>query len=254
MFSGIKGDYLVDMTSRVVDFLVGAVIGWKRNEAIGERLPQWYDMGSTATPGRLPSVVCRSAGAVPCPGPPPRPPMRRAAIQAVRSVRRPSLRKHGLAYRALHAHHKVHHRASPVLLASSMQFRAITGALVAAAVASGAFYAYNGNQSTSKAPSPADHARALSTSASSAAPEHTRRALVVGQGELYTGTITGTGPISKDTDESGRKVLEMLDPEQATAKLRKNEESWLVGRGQGVVRYDVVQSKLFSLFSVVYFT
>jgi pyruvate dehydrogenase phosphatase len=166
-------------------------------------------------------------------------------------VRRPSLRKHGLAYRALHAHHKVHHRASPVLLASSMQFRAITGALVAAAVASGAFYAYNGNQSTSKTPSPADHARALSTSASSAAPEHTRRALVVGQGELYTGTITGTGPISKDTDESGRKVLEMLDPEQATAKLRKNEESWLVGRGQGVVRY--VQSKLLSPSSVMDF-
>jgi pyruvate dehydrogenase phosphatase len=211
------------------------------SEAIGERLPQWYDMGSTATSARLYRVALLE----PRLGPLPRPPMRRAAVQAVRSVRRPCLRKYGLAYRALHVHHhhKVHHRASPVLLASSMQFRAITGALVAAAVASGAFYAYNGNQSASKAPSPADHARALSTSASSAAPEHTRRALVVGQGELYTGTITGTGPISKDTDESGRKVLEMLDPDQATAKLRKNEESWLVGRGQGVVRYDVVQSK-----------
>jgi pyruvate dehydrogenase phosphatase len=33
----------------------------------------------------------------------------------------------------------------------------------------------------------------------------------------------------------------MLTPEQATQKLRKNEESWLVGRGKGVVRYDVVQ-------------
>jgi hypothetical protein len=60
MFSGIKGDYLVavaDMTSRVVDFLAGTVIGWKRSEAIGERLPQWYDMGSTATSGRLSCVA-----------------------------------------------------------------------------------------------------------------------------------------------------------------------------------------------------
>jgi pyruvate dehydrogenase phosphatase len=119
-----------------------------------------------------------------------------------------------------------------------MQFRAITGALVAAAAASGAFYAYNGNKSTSYSHSPADQARNLTSATNS---EPTRKALVVGPGELYTGTITGSGPISKDTDDYGRKVLEMLDPDQATAKLRKNEESWLVGRGQGVVRYDVVQ-------------
>ncbi|CAA9964357.1 hypothetical protein CFE70_006979 [Pyrenophora teres f. teres 0-1] len=119
-----------------------------------------------------------------------------------------------------------------------MQFRALTGALVAAAVASGAFYAYNGNQATGHTHSPADQARNLSSALSS---EPTRKALVVGPSELYTGTITGSGPISKETDDYGRKVLEMLDPDQTTAKLRKNEESWLVGRGQGVVRYDVVQ-------------
>lgn len=177
--------------------------------------------------------------------------MRRAALQAFRSARRPVLRKlarssNGLGFRA-HLHHHVRPRALPVVvLSSSMQFRAITGALVAAAVASGAFYAYNGNQSTAHTPSPVDHARSLSTAAATSEP--TRKALVVGAGELYTGTITGSGPISKDTDESGRKVLEMLSPEQATAKLRKNEESWLVGRGQGVVRYDVVQSKFSPFF------
>jgi pyruvate dehydrogenase phosphatase len=58
---------------------------------------------------------------------------------------------------------------------------------------------------------------------------------------LYTGAIIGDGPISKDTDDSGRKVLEMMSPDQVTQKLRKNEESYIVGRGQGVVRYDVVQ-------------
>jgi pyruvate dehydrogenase phosphatase len=122
-----------------------------------------------------------------------------------------------------------------------MQFRALTGALVAAAVASGAFYAYNGNQSAAST-SPVDQARSLSSSATLANGEPTRKALVVGpSSELYTGTITGSGPLAKETDDYGRKVLEMLDPEQTTAKLRKNEESWLVGRGQGVVRYDVVQ-------------
>ncbi|KAA8619530.1 protein phophatase 2C family protein [Pyrenophora tritici-repentis] len=171
----------------------------------------------------------------------------RAAFQVLRSARRPCLRKltrgrvggfapsNGLTIRT---HHHLRQRAPSIVLASSMQFRALTGALVAAAVASGAFYAYNGNRTTGHTHSPADQARNLSSALSE---EPTRKALVVGPSELYTGTITGSGPISKETDDYGRKVLEMLDPDQATAKLRKNEESWLVGRGQGVVRYDVVQ-------------
>jgi pyruvate dehydrogenase phosphatase len=171
--------------------------------------------------------------------------MRRAAFQVFRSARRPvCLRKlarsrtgvfapsNGLIFRANHV------RPRPEILTSSMQLRAITGALVAAAVASGAYYAYNGNQSRSHSTSPADQARNLTTVTNT---EPTRKALVVGPSELYTGTITGSEPLAKETDDFGRKVLEMLDPDQATAKLRKNEESWLVGRGQGVVRYDVVQ-------------
>jgi len=64
---------------------------------------------------------------------------------------------------------------------------------------------------------------------------------VVGADELHTGTWVGDGPISKTTDDNGRRVLEMLTPEQATQKLRKNEQSFYVNRGQGVVRYDLVQ-------------
>ena len=71
--------------------------------------------------------------------------------------------------------------------------------------------------------------------------EPTRKAVVVTADSIYTGAIEGDEPISKYTDDSGRKVLEMLTPEQATQKLRRNEESFFVGRGQGVVRYDVVQ-------------
>jgi pyruvate dehydrogenase phosphatase len=72
-------------------------------------------------------------------------------------------------------------------------------------------------------------------------PEAVRKALIVEQGQLFTASIPADQPISKETDYSGRKVLEMLTPEQASAKLRTNEESYLVGRGEGVVRYDVVQ-------------
>lgn len=173
--------------------------------------------------------------------------MRRAALQAFRSARRPCLRKFARSRtvtfppsNGLGPRHFSRPRASLPVLASSMQLRTFTGALVAAAVASGAFYAYRGNPPASTA-STAEQRR----SASSDAVEPTRRALVVDQGSLYTGTITGSGPLSKETDDYGRKVLEMLTPEQATAKLRKNEESWLVGRGAGVVRYDVVQSMFF---------
>ncbi|KAF1960315.1 phophatase 2C family protein-like protein [Byssothecium circinans] len=169
--------------------------------------------------------------------------MRRAALQAFRSTRRPCLRKllRGRAVTFVPSHalgqrHLSRQRASSTVLTSSMQLRSFTGALVAAAVASGAFYAYRGTQ-TVTTPLTAEQVRSASTDAA----EPTRRALVVDQGSLYTGTISGSGPLSKETDDAGRKVLEMLTPEQATAKLRKNEESWSVGRGQGVVRYDVVQ-------------
>ena len=140
-----------------------------------------------------------------------------------------------------------------------MHIRTFSVALVGAAVASGAWYYRTAQQHHAKEAStfaspqagntPLTAPDAYSNSAA-ASPSHptaeeaaasTRRALVVEQGQIYSGTIVGEGPLSKDTDDYGRKVLEMMTPEQATQKLRKNEESWLVGRGRGVVRYDVVQ-------------
>src|SRR5579859_3177854 len=38
-----------------------------------------------------------------------------------------------------------------------------------------------------------------------------------------------------------KKVLQLLTPEEVTFKLRSNEESYLVSRGNGVYRYDVNQ-------------
>ena len=68
-----------------------------------------------------------------------------------------------------------------------------------------------------------------------------RRALVVESDQFYTHDIAPDVPLSKQSDNQGEQTLEMLTPEQATQKLRRNEESFLVGRGKGVVRYDLVQ-------------
>ena len=73
------------------------------------------------------------------------------------------------------------------------------------------------------------------------APQSQRKALVVEDDQFYTHDISDDAPLSKETGTQGQQQLEMLTPEQATEKLRKSEESYLVGRGKGVVRYDVVQ-------------
>ncbi|TKA75787.1 hypothetical protein B0A49_03294 [Cryomyces minteri] len=149
-----------------------------------------------------------------------------------------------------------------------MRLRRVSVAVVTTLVGGGAFYAYRGSPSkvsegsvgatfaggSPVAQSVGQNRSFSTTSAFAASPqaspsgalpktaaEPARRALIVEQGELYTGTIDGDGPLSKETDDYGRKVLEMMTPEQATQKLRTNEQSYLVGRGKGVVRYDVVQ-------------
>lgn len=124
---------------------------------------------------------------------------------------------------------------------SSMYIRRFSVALASSLVGYGAWYTYKGNGTdVINGPQAYSGSRTLSTDAG-AATETSRKAVVVGPDSLYTGEISGEGPISKDTDESGRKILEMLTPDQATQKLRRNEESYFVGRGKGVVRYDVVQ-------------
>ncbi len=118
-----------------------------------------------------------------------------------------------------------------------MQFRRLPVALVSSLVVGyGAWYSYNTNQTTvpvrsyNSAPTGTD-----------AAAVPTRTVLVVGADELRQGTIVGEGPISKSTSDDGRRIVEMLTPEQATQKLRRLEKSFSVHRGQGVTRYDLVQ-------------
>lgn len=121
-----------------------------------------------------------------------------------------------------------------------MYIRRFSVALVSGLVGYGAWYAYQGENATSQI---------VGNSYSTSTPKNpavgdatpTRNVLVVGADELHTGTFVGDGPIAKSADGTGHNVLEMLTPEQATEKLRTHDASFLVNRGEGVLRYDVVQ-------------
>lgn len=131
----------------------------------------------------------------------------------------------------------------PAILHASMYLRNFSLAVISTVVASGAWYAYQGDGS---AQSLATQIRGFASSAIATAyaespSEATRRALLVSNDQFYAATLSGDEPLSKTTDDSDRRVLNMLTPEQATEQLRKNEESYLVNRGRGVVRYDIVQ-------------
>ncbi|KJX98199.1 Protein phophatase 2C family protein [Zymoseptoria brevis] len=191
--------------------------------------------------------------------------MRRAIIQNLRTFRRPSPRKALKNLRTTAPNHAIFSRTiasrTPQLADSSMRFSRRVSIPIACGVGAAALY-YGINQTQAASPvNPAADVSPISSAVSStkarsyltsasptqsatipdAVPEAVRKALIVEQGQLFTAQIPADQVISKETDYSGRKVLEMLTPEQATAKLRTNEESYLVGRGAGVVRYDVVQ-------------
>ena len=68
-----------------------------------------------------------------------------------------------------------------------------------------------------------------------------RRALLVQDDQFYVDVLSHDAPLTKQSEDEGQNRMEKITPEQATQKLRKTEESYLVGRGRGVVRYDVVQ-------------
>lgn len=139
----------------------------------------------------------------------------------------------------------------PATLHASMYVRNFSLAFLSTLVASGAWYAYKGVQQTTflnGTSSIQTRGIADSTSGGNTEPAATRefstsarRALLVENDQFYTTVLSSDQPLFKQADDSDRRVIEMLTPEQATQKLRKNDESYLVSRGQGVVRYDITQ-------------
>ncbi|KIW52620.1 hypothetical protein PV05_08250 [Exophiala xenobiotica] len=197
--------------------------------------------------------------------------MRRAAVFALRTARRSAFRKlipkttlsspsHVAATSAYSTSLIRRYSTGRQPLQASMRLPKLPLAFVGTLGAIGAWYAYRGDGPEQllrnpTSPLSAQPTRSLSTKPDIAQPtaepagaapvaaghESNRKALVVDNDQFFTGAIVGEGPLAKDTDDYGRKVLEMMTPEQATEKLRKNEQSYLVGRGRGVVRYDIVQ-------------
>ncbi|KAH6955193.1 hypothetical protein HG530_015826 [Fusarium avenaceum] len=182
--------------------------------------------------------------------------MNRAAVKALRTTSLSTVRalshtpRRGFSVSSLtlaqarsnarsHARNARPNPARKAPLRSSMYFRRLPAALVSSIVVGyGAWYSYN---SSNTAPSSVLGSRSSLTSTQTADVLPTRTVLVVGADELRQGTIVGEGPISKTTSDDGRRIVEMLTPDQATQKLRRLEQSFSVGRGQGVTRYDLVQ-------------
>ena len=95
-------------------------------------------------------------------------------------------------------------------------------------------------QSVKTSGSPPTHLIKTTPVAEQAA-ESKRRALLVQDDQFYVDDLSHDAPLTKQSEDEGKNRMERITPEQATQKLRKTEESYLVGRGRGVVRYDVVQ-------------
>lgn len=120
------------------------------------------------------------------------------------------------------------------LRAKPMHIRRISAVILFGAVGYRAWQSYH-----SQSVHPSSGLVAVDTAVPQSGEE--TNAVAVDPNPQYTSVIPENEPLSKETDESGTKFLGMMTPEQATNKLRRNEESYLVGRGKGVKRYDIVQ-------------
>ena len=202
--------------------------------------------------------------------------MRRAAVQAFRTARRSPIRKVVTArtFPRPPANHSavglrpvttLTRRDAPTqIIRSSMYFRTFSVAALVSVLASGVYYyqrdpearaLVNGTSGVTSGSglSTPQGVPLVSSSGSlpiqpitsspvaQSAAESKRRALLVQDDQFYVDELSHDAPLMKQAEDEGQNRMEKLTPEQATQKLRKNEESYLVGRGRGVVRYDVVQ-------------
>ena len=204
--------------------------------------------------------------------------MRRAAVQAFNSARRSAVQRAftSRAFSASSVNRSITGRRSTASTArrdvetqvvkSSMYFRSFSVAALVSVLASSVWYYQRDpesraqvNDTSLKASGTGFSAPQYSTlaSASGSVPPQSqssstgpisepstaskRRALVVKDDEFYVEELSNDAPLTKQADNDGLNRSEMLTPEQATQKLRRTQESYLVGRGRGVVRYDIVQ-------------
>lgn len=205
--------------------------------------------------------------------------MRRAAIHILRTARRTSVRKllgsttfrlsvpfQASSGRSISS--RPRKNDTSYVLSSSMQLPRYSIAALLAAVGGGVWYYQDGRLSgvgglvsrnradsgkfqsatnqrpdafTSTITQPGLSQQLVNSPSSEQGESPKRRTLIVDDDQFYAADLSEDIPLTKAAEDPSRQVLEMLTPGQATQTLRRNEESYLVGRGRGVVRYDVVQ-------------
>ncbi|KAL8643345.1 MAG: hypothetical protein Q9228_000067 [Teloschistes exilis] len=145
--------------------------------------------------------------------------------------------------RSLSSSSKNHDRLE--VLQSAMYLRQFSLAALVSVVASGLWYyrvtpGPQGdivNNFTSSSPQSPLHMPAVSLSQGY---DITKLLKVVDE-ESCVREIASAGPITKSAEVHSSQQHTMLNPEEATQKLRRLEESYSVPRGRGVLRYDLVQ-------------
>ena len=100
---------------------------------------------------------------------------------------------------------------------------------------------YSTLASASNSRPPKSHSIIPTRTAVDPAAESKSKGSLVQENEFYLEELAQNAPLTKKAEDEDERKMERITPEQATQKLRKNEESYLVGRGRGVVRYDLVQ-------------
>lgn len=203
--------------------------------------------------------------------------MRRATLQVIRTARRAPIRKFLLStasrlsapYQAFSTNSvfaRTRKHAPSQVIAASMQLPRYSVTALAVAVGGGIWYYQSGRDRQARAlvqnstPSDASGGHPLQGVDIFSKPGipglsgqgqgsvniedsllPSERTLIVDGDQFYITEIQEDQPLSKEVESQSHQVLGMLSPEQATQKLRHSEESYLVGRGRGVVRYDTVQ-------------
>ena len=201
--------------------------------------------------------------------------MRRAAVQTFRIARCGSIRKL-LASKASPSSISSHfqstraakapaHKNTPLqIVHSSIYFRNFSVAALVSVVASGVWYYQKDASQETRAivnsvssagtqpsftkteystPAPANESLSIPPPPviTSDIPDTKESSIAVNGENFFLAELAEELPLTKEIEDDGATRMEKLSPEQATRKLRKLEQSYQVGRGKGVVRYDLVQ-------------
>ncbi|KAL8887916.1 MAG: hypothetical protein Q9215_004562 [Flavoplaca cf. flavocitrina] len=180
--------------------------------------------------------------------------MRRAADRLLRTAKRSSLgRLNTIRVTAINANRPQKHiglrsvsslgknHGSSQTFKSSMYLRQFSAAAIVSIVASGMWYYQKVPDQRREVSDSSTATRVVSYPTPKFAEGRGQRSPVVEDDRFFVQELASSGPIVKATEVQSTSPHAMLTPEEATQKLRNLQESYLVLRGRGVLRYDIVQ-------------